>query len=73
MTKAKLEKLYVMMKLLDLEDKQGWTADEYKMLNIVTARVFTDICNKHHPNESPYEVKDYLFEKYLPKEKKANE
>ena len=73
MTKAKLEKLYVMMRLLDLEDKQGWTADEYKMLNIVTSRVFKDVFTKYHSTEEPREVMNYLMNTYLPKEKKSNE
>lgn len=70
MTKAKLERLYVSMRLLDLEDKQGWSADEYKMLNFVTSKVFSDICMKYHPNEIPSEVTKYLMMKYLPKEQR---
>lgn len=70
MTKAKLEKLYVMMRLLDLEDKHEWTADEYKMLNIVTSRVFRDIFTKYYSSEEPLDVRNYLMEKYLPKGKR---
>lgn len=68
MTKVKLERLYVSMRLLDLEDKQGWSADEYKMLNLVTSKLFSDICMKYHLNETHSEVTKYLMMKYLPKE-----
>lgn len=70
MTKARLEKLYVMLWELNTDDKPNWTADEYKMLNHITSKVFADIRQQYYKNQDYEEVKKNLLFKYLPKEKK---
>lgn len=70
MTKARLEKLYVMLWEFNTDDKPNWTADEYKMLNHITSKVFADIRQQYYKNQDYEEVKKNLLFKYLPKEKK---